>query len=118
MKLFVAYIFAFLFVFNTNASDFAKKNHGNHIEDAIQYKSSLNHSNLIVSNHHKHNEPIFAIDIEEEEDNESKWLLTATFVTHTYFNSCSVIDTSNSLYSQSIITPSISKFILLEIFRI
>lgn len=118
MKLFLVYIFAFLFVFNTNANDFLQKNQTNKTEKTERFNPQYNQTNNIVSNYQHHNKHDFAIDIEEEEDDKLKKLLPFLFATYFHLNYFLMPEKYNSSYFSKTITSSISRYILLETFRI
>jgi hypothetical protein len=115
VKLLLGYIF--LFVLSIGFGGFATSELSNLSEKTVQYTSSSNQSYTIITPYHGHSEHDFAMDIEEEDD-KLKWRFSSLLNKRDYLNHYYSTSKTNNAYLLKFITSAVSRYILLETFRI
>ena len=116
MKVLFGYLF--LFVLSIGFSSFTSSEIDNLSNNNIdQYGAPLTKFHSISSPYGTHSEHDFTLEIEEEDD-KSKWLFFNVFKTNNNLNHLSRISKTNSAYLSKFITYPVSRYILLETFRL
>ena len=118
MKLILGYIFAFAFIFSSGYSEYSKSQLDFQADKEMQLDVTSNNHDATLNVFHKYVSHNLGVDFQEKNEKFKKFIIAIKSTTVNFNAFPKKINKFDSVYLSKFISPSVSKHILLETFRL